>query len=202
MRAMRASIRSSTAATRVSSSLKRPPRLTAGAIWAPIGPMRVAAIFVGLVFGGLLFVAPHSARAGDAGGDAEPMSDAKASGSDAKTSDEDAEASLDAKTSEEDATPDAPFLRSDAPTGCIAEGEPCTKSERCCQVEAYCGSFGGVGASLVCGLNSSNSLSTGSCATTSHSSGDGLWFDGLSALSVLAATIAFARRRARRSLNA
>jgi hypothetical protein len=187
---------------------RAPARLTAGAIWAPIRAMRVAPSFVGLVFGGLFLVAPLSARAGDAGGDAGPTGDAKAVSSDARTSDEDAKASRDAKTPgdakapAEDATPDAPIVRSDAPTGCIAEGEPCTKSEHCCLAEAYCGSFGGVGASLVCGLNSSNSLSTGSCATTSHSSGEGLWFDGLSAVSVLAVTLAFVRRRARGSLKA
>jgi MYXO-CTERM domain-containing protein len=134
----------------------------------------------GLLGATLVAVSPNLARASDGGADAAESEDAAA----------------DAGT---DATPTSPA--SDAavagPHGCVATGEACDEGQTCCSTSAYCGSFGGAGGALVCGLNQSNQLSTGSCSAANGAGGSTP--GGLGFLGVVGLAIAVGVRKRRRS---
>ena len=80
----------------------------------------------------------------------------------------------------------------DAAPACIAVGQPCTTHETCCNESAYCGSFGGAGGALACGIDNPNELSTGSCGVTAPGRGDGL---GVLAMLGLVVCVSVHRKR-------
>jgi len=80
----------------------------------------------------------------------------------------------------------------DAAHGCAALGEPCAKGQVCCEPSAYCGAFSGTGQSLVCGVNTRNSLPTSSCSIGTPGGSNAVLLVG----AIGAATFARRRRRA------
>ncbi len=100
-------------------------------------------------------------------------------------------AAFDAPVSMADGSSESP---NDA-ANCIAIGQPCAKGESCCNAAAYCGSFGGATTGQqVCGLDSPNQLSTGSCGV-GGSSRDGV---GASVIAGAAMAVGMSFRRRRR----
>ena len=130
---------------------------------------------------GLLFLAP-AANANDGGVDAR---DGGTAGDDAGK-----DAGKDDSGATSDDTGAAHGVDASAPHGCIANGEPCNQSETCCLEESYCGGFGGTGASLVCGSNSSNALSTSTCAVAHDAGLDVVWL-----VSAVGLVVVLRRRR-------
>jgi len=90
---------------------------------------------------------------------------------------------------------DAAIAGTDAAHGCSAIGEPCAKGVACCDTEAYCGSFGGVGTSLVCGNDATNALPTSSCGVGGGSAPGGSGFDAFTLVGALAIGVGVRRRR-------
>lgn len=123
-------------------------------------------VTAGMACATVLLLPPGAARAGDGG--SHHADAAEEAGEHADTS-----------RPRTDATPDGAAT-------CIAVGEPCTHGETCCNESAYCGSFGGAGGSLVCGLDSANNLSTGSCSATGVPGAEGAWLVGAVGLAIAA----------------
>jgi hypothetical protein len=77
---------------------------------------------------------------------------------------------------------DAAVPRSDAATvtttHCTASGNPCTSAAECCE-GAYCGAFSASSGSNVCGSDTPDVISTGSCSLGGSTGIDGLGFVAL-----------------------